>query len=495
MFNFSKKEESFENLIKVLDDAILKGHELPSDMENQKETEVLNRIKSLVSLEKKKADENFKLGESISKLLNSGLWEIMFDEFGEVNKVKWSDDFRNIIGYRSESDFPDKIESLTEKIHPDDRENSCINLKDFNGNNINEKYFRIKNASGEYRAFKVICFPTLNESGKVKTLIGVIIDIEEDIRIKDEMEFEVLKANTIERNMREGIAHMNTPPFIKKENIKALMNYSPVFREIFGYKTEAEFPNQLSSWTSKIHEEDLDSVLGEFEKYLNIEGYFPEFEDSRIYTKDGNIKWIATRIDTIRINRDLKDSSKIDSIDILVLVEDVTPEREKLILEGELSGMVNNMSSSLDEITKAVEDMTTKARETAQEQDLITRSAREVKEKADRAIETTDLILGIAAQTNMLALNASIEAARAGDSGRGFSVVAEEVRKLATTSHNTAGEITSSLEDMDTSINEIMEKIESANEMVENQAANTEEINAAIEELNAMQNEIRDMIE
>ncbi|EES89141.1 methyl-accepting chemotaxis protein [Helicobacter canadensis] len=116
-----------------------------------------------------------------------------------------------------------------------------------------------------------------------------------------------------------------------------------------------------------------------------------------------------------------------------------------------------NQASSLEQSAAAVEEISASMQNVSDKTMEATRQAEDIK-------EIVGVIKDIADQTNLLALNAAIEAARAGEHGRGFAVVADEVRKLAERTAKSLGEIEANVNVLVQSVNEMSESIKEQTE-------------------------------
>ncbi len=106
-----------------------------------------------------------------------------------------------------------------------------------------------------------------------------------------------------------------------------------------------------------------------------------------------------------------------------------------------------------------------------------------LKNKAEKVEKIVESINGVAYKINLLSLNASIEAARAGETGRGFSVVAQEIKKLADNTKNLSGEIEVNMKSVVADINKVADETVEAFENIENVSKSTNNMKMEFEKL------------
>jgi len=155
-----------------------------------------------------------------------------------------------------------------------------------------------------------------------------------------------------------------------------------------------------------------------------------------------------------------------------------------------LQEMANNLEYGLSGISAAIEELTSSASEIHTNEQSLNESIKEIIDITEQINDVSAFIKEIADETKMLGLNAAIEAARAGDAGRGFGVVAEEIRKLSDQSKSTVPKINELTNNIKIKVDEASKKSQSSLSSSQEQAAATEEITASIQEISAMSEEL-----
>ncbi len=149
----------------------------------------------------------------------------------------------------------------------------------------------------------------------------------------------------------------------------------------------------------------------------------------------------------------------------------------------EISDLSKTLSQSLQKISKSTNEISSALQNVLSANEAIIDDVNRTNNEAQNTDAILKFIKTIADQTNLLGLNASIEAARTGEAGRGFAVVAQEIRKLSISSTESINKIDKVLSSIQEAVGSIMKNINELNDVFKHQTEDLLEINTSLEEI------------
>lgn len=162
---------------------------------------------------------------------------------------------------------------------------------------------------------------------------------------------------------------------------------------------------------------------------------------------------------------------------------------------NKLFEMAEGFSAIVEQTTASVGDISQSISHLTERMTVVTEQIKDVSTSAQQIDQISMVVKEISEQSNLLGLNAAIEAARAGEVGRGFSVVADEIRKLATVSKENVDRINDVTKNIQQLLLRLNHTFTDIHKLTDAQSGTIQEFSATIQEINAKAEELAQVAE
>ena len=130
--------------------------------------------------------------DMIHAAMGSGQWSMDFDEDANMVSCTWSHVFRNMLGYESEEDFPNVLESWSELLHDEDRDRVLgaywAAVQDYTGGTVYDVEYRLLTRHAGWRWFHAAGRLSRREDGSPMTFVGLFLDVDDAKRMAEQLE-------------------------------------------------------------------------------------------------------------------------------------------------------------------------------------------------------------------------------------------------------------------------------------------------------------------
>ena len=277
-------------------------------------------------------------------------------------------------------------------------------------------------------------------------------------------------------------------------------------------QSSMKYTQEIANGNLKLEElEDSNDEIGLLNKNLNkmrisIKNLVSEIEDtsemvlessenlsSHSEEMSASTEEVSTAIQEVASGAE-EQSAQIDETEDILdnLIESIEITKEMADeIDNTSDSVITNLNKGDESITSSINTI----EKVKGYSDEVSETVYDLGELSEEIGEIIEMINSIAEQTNLLALNAAIEAARAGEAGRGFSVVADEIRELAEESANATNNISELIAKIQTKVNNTVEKMNTTEQAVDESVGVIKDTRDVFSDIKNSSQQLKDLIE